>query len=207
MLPLFRRVFGYNQRSFSSSSLRRVRFLLLKAVLRMNCMKGADMCGSSYRQAIIKVKLMVQVWMALFGFISVLLIISLPARASTNIPTAATFVYVTDFLSGRVLMEKQKDAPMKPASMAKIMTAYIVFDRIAEGTLALTDQFIVSEKAWKMGGSRSFLQAGRSYSLDELLHGVIVLADSALGAGQIVHIEFAHGKVKCRAQKPHGSRS
>ena len=63
---------------------------------------------------------------------------------------------------------------MKPASMAKIMTAYIVFDRIAEGTLALTDQFIVSEKAWKMGGSRSFLQAGRSYSLDELLHGVIV---------------------------------
>ena len=132
------------------------------------------MCGSSYRQAIIKVKLMAQAWMTVFGFICVVLIISLPARASTNIPTTATFVYVTDFFSGRVLMEKQKDAPMKPASMAKIMTAYIVFDRIAEGTLALTDQFIVSEKAWKMGGSRSFLQAGRSYSLDELLHGVIV---------------------------------
>ena len=132
------------------------------------------MCGSSYRQTIIKEKLMAQTWMALFGFLCVVLIISCPVRASTNIPTTATFVYITDFLSGRVLMEKQKDAPMKPASMAKIMTAYIVFDRIAEGTLALTDQFIVSEKAWKMGGSRSFLQAGRSYSLDELLHGVIV---------------------------------
>ena len=71
-------------------------------------------------------------------------------------------------------MAKQQDLPMKPASMAKIMTTYVVFDRIAEGSLALSDQFVVSEKAWKMGGSRSFLQAGRSYSLDELLHGVIV---------------------------------
>ena len=76
------------------------------------------MCGSSYRQAKLKVKLMVQAWMAVFGAICVVLIISLPVRASTNIPTTATFVYVTDFLSGRVLMEKQKDAPMKPASMA-----------------------------------------------------------------------------------------
>ena len=123
------------------------------------------MCSSSYGQAIIQVKQMVKARMALFGFVCFVLIISLPARASADIPTTATFVYVTDFQTGRVLMEKQKDTPMKPASMAKIMTAYIVFDRIAEGTLALTDQFIVSEKAWKMGGSRSFLQAGRSYSL------------------------------------------
>ncbi|MEC7208115.1 MAG: D-alanyl-D-alanine carboxypeptidase family protein [Pseudomonadota bacterium] len=96
------------------------------------------------------------------------------AKASSDVPTVAEYVFVTDFSSGRVLMEKQHDLPMKPASMAKIMTTYIVFDRIAEGSLALSDQFVVSEKAWKMGGSRSFLQAGRSYSLDELLHGVIV---------------------------------
>ncbi len=132
------------------------------------------MCCSLYRQAMTGVKLMIQAWMVFFGFTLIAFIISSSVRASTNIPTAATFVYVTDFLSGRVLMEKQKDAPMKPASMAKIMTAYIVFDRIAEGSLSLTDQFIVSEKAWKMGGSRSFLRAGQSYSLDELLHGVIV---------------------------------
>ena len=97
-----------------------------------------------------------------------------PAKASSDVPTVAEYVFVTDFNSGRVLMAKQKDLPMKPASMAKIMTTYVVFDRIAEGSLALSDQFVVSEKAWKMGGSRSFLQAGRSYSLDELLHGVIV---------------------------------
>ena len=97
-----------------------------------------------------------------------------PAKASSDVPTVAEYVFVTDFNSGRVLMAKQQDLPMKPASMAKIMTTYVVFDRIAEGSLALSDQFVVSEKAWKMGGSRSFLQAGRSYSLDELLHGVIV---------------------------------
>ena len=129
---------------------------------------------SAYQQTTLKLKLIFNAWLSLLALTCHALTSASSAQASTNIPTTATFVYVTDFSSGRVLMEKQKDAPMKPASMAKIMTAYIVFDRIAEGSLALTDQFVVSEKAWKMGGSRSFLQAGRSYSLDELLHGVIV---------------------------------
>lgn len=132
------------------------------------------MSRSSYQQAVPNLKFMFQSCLAFFGFVCVTVIIPISAQASSKIPTVATFVYVTDFSSGRVLMEKQKDAPMKPASMAKIMTAYITFSRIAEGSLTLTDQFVVSEKAWKMGGSRSFLQAGQSYSLDELLHGVIV---------------------------------
>jgi D-alanyl-D-alanine carboxypeptidase (penicillin-binding protein 5/6) len=63
---------------------------------------------------------------------------------------------------------------MKPASMAKIMTSYVVFSRIKDGSLALDDQIVVSEKAWKMGGSRSFLKPGTRYSIKELLYGVIV---------------------------------
>jgi D-alanyl-D-alanine carboxypeptidase (penicillin-binding protein 5/6) len=63
---------------------------------------------------------------------------------------------------------------MKPASMAKIMTSYVVFSRIKDGSLALNDQIVVSEKAWKMGGSRSFLKPGTRYSVKELLYGVIV---------------------------------
>ncbi|EHI49944.1 D-alanyl-D-alanine carboxypeptidase [SAR116 cluster alpha proteobacterium HIMB100] len=106
--------------------------------------------------------------------ILIIAVMAPPTKASSDVPTVAEYVFVTDFNSGRVLMAKQQDLPMKPASMAKIMTTYVVFDRIAEGSLALSDQFVVSEKAWKMGGSRSFLQAGRSYSLDELLHGIIV---------------------------------
>ena len=118
------------------------------------------MLGTSYRQATLTPKLLVQTPLALLGLVLVAVTSFSAAQASTNIPTIATYAYVIDFTSGRVLIEKQKDAPMKPASMAKIMTAYIVFDRIAEGSLELTDQFIVSEKAWKMGGSRSFYKRG-----------------------------------------------
>ena len=128
----------------------------------------------SYRQILVGLKIMTQT-AALVTAVIMMAVLTAPiAKASSDVPTVAEYVFVTDFSSGRVLMEKQHDLPMKPASMAKIMTTYIVFDRIAEGSLALSDQFVVSEKAWKMGGSRSFLQAGRSYSLDELLHGVIV---------------------------------
>ena len=48
---------------------------------------------------------------------------------------------------------------MKPASMAKIMTAYIVFDRLQEGSLNLDDTFVVSKNAWQKGGSRTFLNS------------------------------------------------
>jgi len=95
-------------------------------------------------------------------------------QAQTNIPTTAEYVLVTEFETGRILMEKQKQVPMKPASMAKIMTSYVVFSRIKDGSLALNDQIVVSEKAWKMGGSRSFLKPGTRYSVKELLYGVIV---------------------------------
>ena len=110
--------------------------------------------------------------------LSVLLILSgagmFPALAETQIPTTAKYVMVTEFETGRVLMAKEKDAPMKPASMAKIMTSYVVFSRIKDGSLALEDQILVSEKAWKMGGSRSFLKPGTRYSVKELLYGMIV---------------------------------
>lgn len=128
----------------------------------------------SYRQILVSLKMMTQTAALVTGVIMMAVVTAPIAKASSDVPTVAEYVFVTDFSSGRVLMEKQHDLPMKPASMAKIMTTYIVFDRIAEGSLALSDQFVVSEKAWKMGGSRSFLQAGRSYSLDELLHGVII---------------------------------
>ena len=110
--------------------------------------------------------------------LSVLLILSgvgmFSALAETQIPTTAKYVMVTEFETGRVLMAKEKDTSMKPASMAKIMTSYIVFSRIKDGSLALEDQILVSEKAWKMGGSRSFLKPGTRYSVKELLYGMIV---------------------------------
>jgi len=63
---------------------------------------------------------------------------------------------------------------MKPASMAKIMTIFVVFQRIADGSLSLTDELTVSKKAWRKGGSRSFVEVGSKVSVNDLLHGIIV---------------------------------
>ena len=63
---------------------------------------------------------------------------------------------------------------MKPASMAKVMTAYIVFDKLKDQSLQMSDTFLVSNKAWRMGGSRSFLELNSNVSIKDLLLGLIV---------------------------------
>ena len=96
------------------------------------------------------------------------------AKAQEPVQSVAEYVYITDFASGRVLMNKNGDSQMKPASMAKIMTSYLAFERIAEGSLSLDDSFTVSERAWKKGGSRMFLDPNTRITVRELLLGVIV---------------------------------
>ena len=71
-------------------------------------------------------------------------------------------------------MRKNADAPMKPASMAKMMTTYIIFKQLSEGSLKFDDKLIVSEKAYKKGGSRMFLEQGSQVTIGELLRGIIV---------------------------------
>ena len=93
---------------------------------------------------------------------------------AAEILTPAKQAYITDFESGKVLFAKDAEVPMKPASMAKIMTVFIVFQRVADGSLQLNDKFLVSEKAWRKGGSRSFVEVGSRVSVSDLLHGVIV---------------------------------
>ena len=93
---------------------------------------------------------------------------------AAEIDSSAEFAFVTDFGSGKVLMEKQPDALMKPASMAKIMTVYIAFERIADGSLSLDDTFLISEKAWRKGGSKTFVEVGKKVSVRDLLYGVVV---------------------------------
>ena len=82
--------------------------------------------------------------------------IGIPWHAmAAEILTPAKQAYITDFESGKVLFAKDAQAPMKPASMAKIMTIFLVFQRLADGSLQLDDKFLVSEKAWRKGGSNA----------------------------------------------------
>ena len=96
------------------------------------------------------------------------------ATGAAEIDTSAEFAFVTDFGSGKVLMERNPDAPMKPASMAKIMTVYIAFQRIADGSLSLDDTFLISTKAWRKGGSKTFVEVGKQVSVRDLLYGIVV---------------------------------
>ena len=76
--------------------------------------------------------------------------------------------------TGAVLLEKNADELMPPSSMSKVMTVYMVFDRLAEGTLALDDTFLVSEKAWRKSGSKMFIEVGKRVTVEDLLRGIIV---------------------------------
>tara|TARA_Y100000590_G_scaffold174663_2_gene199674 strand:+ start:3104 stop:4315 length:1212 start_codon:yes stop_codon:yes gene_type:complete len=103
-----------------------------------------------------------------------LFIIIITTSSSKGVDTKATHAIILDFDTNDILYEKNSHIHTPPASMTKIMTSYIVFDRIKNSNLKLNDEFIVSEKAYKKGGSRMFLEMNSKVSVEDLLYGVIV---------------------------------
>jgi D-alanyl-D-alanine carboxypeptidase (penicillin-binding protein 5/6) len=81
---------------------------------------------------------------------------------------------MVDFDTGAVLLEKNADERMPPSSMSKLMTMYVVFDLLKAGRLRLDQTMPVSERAWRMGGSKMFVQIGTQISVENLARGVIV---------------------------------
>ena len=73
-----------------------------------------------------------------------------------------------------VIAEFNSDSEIEPASMTKIMTSYVVADQIANDLISLDDQVLISEKAWKMKGSKMFIEAGKKVSVSDLLKGIII---------------------------------
>ena len=102
---------------------------------------------------------------------------SLISSASANFEINARTAILQDYFSGEILYEKNADASIYPASMTKIMTAIVAFDLIKSGDLSLNDNFIVSEKAWRLstaGYSSMFIMVGDEVSVEDLLRGIIV---------------------------------
>ena len=105
----------------------------------------------------------------------ILIFLSQVANSNPNIK--ARTAILQDFLSGEILYEKEPDISIYPASMTKIMTAIIAFDLIKSGDLSLEDQFIISEKAWRLstaGYSSMFIMVGDEVSVEDLLKGIII---------------------------------
>jgi D-alanyl-D-alanine carboxypeptidase (penicillin-binding protein 5/6) len=103
------------------------------------------------------------------GISQVVAVSSIPA------PTIAARAWISvDVNSGQVLAASNPDQKVEPASLTKIMTAYVVFDALDEKRLTLDQQVTVSEHAWRTGGSRMFIEPRKPVTVDELLQGVIV---------------------------------
>jgi D-alanyl-D-alanine carboxypeptidase (penicillin-binding protein 5/6) len=81
---------------------------------------------------------------------------------------------VVDYRTGKVLAANNADARMEPASLTKLMTAYIVFQQLAAHKLKLDEQVNVSEHAWRSEGSRTFIELGKPVSVQDLILGMIV---------------------------------
>jgi D-alanyl-D-alanine carboxypeptidase (penicillin-binding protein 5/6) len=94
-----------------------------------------------------------------------------PARA---FDTPAKAAIILDSRTGAVLYDKNADERMPPASMSKLMTAYMIFDQIKSGKLRLDEEILVSERAWKMGGSQMFIEVGERVKVEDLIRGIII---------------------------------
>jgi D-alanyl-D-alanine carboxypeptidase (penicillin-binding protein 5/6) len=88
--------------------------------------------------------------------------------------TAARFAVALDHVTGATLLDKDADVAMTPSSMTKLMTAYIVYSMLKSGRLKLDQTLLVSERAWRMGGSKMFVQVGTEVKVEDLIRGMIV---------------------------------
>ncbi|HMD73946.1 MAG TPA: D-alanyl-D-alanine carboxypeptidase family protein [Steroidobacteraceae bacterium] len=101
-----------------------------------------------------------------------------PCPAAPTIPTApqvdARSYILVEFRTDKILAAKDAVARLEPASLTKLMTAYIVFEQLSDGKLKLDDAVTVSERAWRSEGSRSFIELGKPVPVEALILGMIV---------------------------------
>ena len=117
---------------------------------------------------------------AMLGFLGLAgMWLAAPDAAAQNYETPAAQAILIDLETGTTLFQKEPDAHMAPANMAKLMTMAVVFDAIKAGRLSLDDEFVVSEHAWRTGGAPArtttmFAALGSSIRVEDLIRGVII---------------------------------
>jgi D-alanyl-D-alanine carboxypeptidase (penicillin-binding protein 5/6) len=110
-----------------------------------------------------------------------------PGAPAAPAVAAAAWVLI-DTLSGQTLGAANADQRRDPASLTKLMTAYVAFDALRSKTITPSQMVTVSERAWKAGGSRMFIEPRKAVSVDELLHGVIIQSgnDASIAIAELV---------------------
>jgi D-alanyl-D-alanine carboxypeptidase (penicillin-binding protein 5/6) len=100
----------------------------------------------------------------------------------------ATSYLLMDATSGHTLASLKPDDPVPPASLTKLMTTYVVFNAIKDGRITLDDEVTISEKAWRMQGSRMFIEVGKRVRVEDLLLGVIVQSGNDASIALAEHV-------------------
>lgn len=125
------------------------------------------------------------VFTLLFLFIST-------ANAAVPIPAApkvaAKNYILVDANSGRVLAEKEADIQVEPASITKLMTSYVIYNELDAGRLSMDDMVTISEKAWRMGGSRMYVEVDKQVSVHDLMKGLIIQSGNDATVALAEHI-------------------
>lgn len=103
-----------------------------------------------------------------------ILLVPFASYAAPDITTTAKQASVVDFETGIPLLEKNAQEQMPTSSMSKVITIYMVFEALKNGTLSLNDKLPVSEKAWRKGGSKMFVEVDKYVRVEDLIRGVIV---------------------------------
>jgi len=96
--------------------------------------------------------------------------------------------YLVDFTTDRVLAANDADVQLPPASLTKLMTAYVVFGALESGRIRLDDRAHVSEKAWRMGGTRMFIEVNSDVGIDDLLHGLLIQSGNDAAVALAEHV-------------------
>ncbi len=121
-----------------------------------------------------------------------LLLILSPIMAIAQVPSAPALTakgyLLLDHNSGQVLAEKSSTERMEPASITKLMTAYVAFNSIKNGQINIDDEVLVSEKAWRTPGSRMFIEVGTRVSVNLLLQGMIVQSGNDASVAIAEHV-------------------
>jgi D-alanyl-D-alanine carboxypeptidase (penicillin-binding protein 5/6) len=100
---------------------------------------------------------------------------------------AKSYILV-DFNSDRILVEQNSDAPVEPASITKLMTAYVVFSELDKGTITLEELVPVSEKAWRTGGSRMFIDPSMQVTVEDLIRGMVIQSGNDASVALAEHV-------------------
>lgn len=128
------------------------------------------------------------VWLALIIFS----VFSTAAQAAIPVPAApklgADSWILLDYNSDQVLAEHDADKRIEPASITKVMSSYVVYEALRDGLISMDDQVEVSEKAWRMGGSRMFIEVGKQVALKDLIYGLVIQSGNDAAVALAEHV-------------------